>query len=138
MADLGPRAEFSHAVRLAALHIGGDGRPRLDLSDSQIAHIEAAADTYLASGLRQLAADLEEEASDIDALGVTPPWAAMYGLKVTSAAEAAVILRRAAELALRRAEGHPELPGPVAPGAPQPAVRAGDKTAPKRGHDDAC
>jgi hypothetical protein len=28
----------------------------------------------------------------------------------------------------KRAEARPELPGPVAPGAPQPAVRAGDNT----------
>lgn len=86
----------------------------------------AAALRQLAAALRQLAADLEAEARSISGQD-EPPWAAMYGLKVTSGAEAAVILRRAAQLALQRAEAPQNVPGRVlASRAPQPAGPAGD------------
>lgn len=75
-----------------------------------------------AEALRQLAADLQAEAKDIDELGEVP-WAAMLGLKATDPALASTILRRAAEVALRRAEAPLNVPAPA--GVPLPPAGAG-------------
>lgn len=55
-----------------------------------------------AESLAQLADDLEGEAAELVGQD-EPPWGAMYGLKVTSGPETALILRRAADLARQRA-----------------------------------
>jgi hypothetical protein len=79
-----------------------------------------------AEALRQLAADLTAdltaEAKDIDELGEVP-WAAMLGLRATDPALASTILRRAAELALKRAEAPPNVPALA--GVPLPPASAG-------------
>lgn len=67
-------------------------------------HVLCAHEAGRAEALRQLAADLEAEAKDIEDLDDIP-WAAMLGLHVPNAPEAAAILRRAAEVARLRADG---------------------------------
>jgi hypothetical protein len=102
---------------------------RVRVADAVVAAVEPLLRAgERAEAMRQLAADLEEEAADIDGLSA-PPWAAMYGLKVTSGAKAALILRRAAELALRRAEGRTETSAAAGTSrAPQPRGGGGGKT----------
>ena len=70
-----------------------------------------------AEALRQLAADFEAEAAELVGQD-EPPWGAMYGLKITSGPEAALILRRAAHPALQLADTPADQAGGTGDGRP--------------------
>jgi hypothetical protein len=95
--------------RLRELFGGEDARGTTHSAGCASWHVLCAYQAGGREALRQLAADLTDEAADIAELGEVP-WAAMLGLKVTDPKLAAAILRRAAEVALNRAEAPASVP----------------------------